>query len=287
MSGEPGLNVKAAASGAPTVRVRLAVLDPEALVTVKVTVFVPALAKAWLGFWAVLVAPSPKFQAQAAGLPADASVNCTDWPVTGEAGLKEKEAASAAPTVSGWLEELDPEALVTVRVTVFVPTLANAWLGFWAVLVVPSPKLQDQDVGSPEDVSVNWTACPTDGAAGEKANDEVSTDIVATVTVRLACLEPVLQLAIRRTAYAPALKKAWDGFFTALVAPSPKSQDQELGFPELVSANCTVCPGPGVEGLKTNDAVATAGMTVKALEALLETVSFAATSVTRRNPAEA
>jgi hypothetical protein len=128
--GAPGLNVKTAVSGAPTVKVRLMLLDPEALVTVKVTVFVPTLANVWLGFWAVLVAPSPKFQDQAAGLPADVSVNCTDWPVTGVAGLKEKEAASAAPTASVWLEELEPEPFETVKVTVFVPAPVYAWLGF-------------------------------------------------------------------------------------------------------------------------------------------------------------
>jgi hypothetical protein len=49
----------------------------------------------WLGFWAVLVVPSPKFHDQEVGLPADVSVNCTDWPAAGEVGLKVKEATSA------------------------------------------------------------------------------------------------------------------------------------------------------------------------------------------------
>jgi hypothetical protein len=49
--------------------------------------------------------------------------------------------------------------------------------------VVPSPKLQDQDVGPPVDESVNWTACPTEGMAGVKTKDDVSTDMEATVTV--------------------------------------------------------------------------------------------------------
>jgi hypothetical protein len=72
-----------------------------------------------------------------------------------------------------------------------------------------------------------------------------------------------------------------------LVEPSPKFQDQDVGFPELVSANCTICPGPGVEGLKTNDAVASVGMTVNDLETFFESVPLAATSVTRRKPADA
>ena len=49
------------------------------------------------------------------------------------------------------------------------------------------------------DVSVNWTACPTAGMAGVKANDDVSTDMDATVIVLLACFEPVLPVETRLT----------------------------------------------------------------------------------------
>jgi hypothetical protein len=70
----------------------------------------------WLGFWAVLVAPSPKFHAQEVGDPKEVSVNCTAWPTTGEDGLYVKEAAGATVTVR--LTFLEPEALLTVRVTV-------------------------------------------------------------------------------------------------------------------------------------------------------------------------
>ena len=65
--------------------------------------------------------------------------------------------------------------------------------------MAPSPKFHDQDVGLPVDVSVNWTACPTEGRTGAKAKDDVSTDIEATVTVLLACFEPVLLVEIRLT----------------------------------------------------------------------------------------
>jgi hypothetical protein len=65
--------------------------------------------------------------------------------------------------------------------------------------MAPSPKLQDQAVGLPVDVSVNWTACPTKGKLGAKANDDVRIDIEATVIVLLACLEPVLPVEIRLT----------------------------------------------------------------------------------------
>ena len=42
----------------------------------------------------MLVVPSPKLQDHEVGVPVDVSVNCTDWPVAGEAGLDVKEATS-------------------------------------------------------------------------------------------------------------------------------------------------------------------------------------------------
>jgi hypothetical protein len=60
----------------------------------------------------------------------------------------------------------DPEALATVRVTVFDPAVVYEWLGFWDVLVMPSPKFHNREVGVPTDVSVNWTVCPAAGEAG-------------------------------------------------------------------------------------------------------------------------
>ena len=47
----------------------------------------PAAANVWLGFWAVLVDPSLKFHDHEVGVPVDVSVNCTDWPAAGDAGL--------------------------------------------------------------------------------------------------------------------------------------------------------------------------------------------------------
>jgi hypothetical protein len=60
------------------------------------------------------------------GLPADVSVNWTDWPTAGEAGLLLKEAASvtAGATVMVRLTLLWPDAFITVRVTVFDPAVA-------------------------------------------------------------------------------------------------------------------------------------------------------------------
>ena len=71
----------------------------------------------------MLVEPSPKSQLQDVGVPVDESVNWTDWPAAGEAGLKVKEAESAATTVTVRLVLLEPEPLVTVNVTVLAPAV--------------------------------------------------------------------------------------------------------------------------------------------------------------------
>jgi hypothetical protein len=70
--------VNDAATAATTVTVRVVLIDPEALVAVRVTVLAPAVVNAWLGFWEVLVPPSPKFHCHEVGLPVDVSVNATD-----------------------------------------------------------------------------------------------------------------------------------------------------------------------------------------------------------------
>jgi hypothetical protein len=51
------------------------------------------------------------------------SVNCTDCPAAGDVGLYVNEAARAVATITVLLVLLDPEALVAVRVTVFVPAV--------------------------------------------------------------------------------------------------------------------------------------------------------------------
>jgi hypothetical protein len=74
----------------------------------------------WLGLWAVLVEPSPKFHCQEVGDPVELSVNCTAWPATGEPGANVKDAVSVGEgiTVSVRLALLVPEGLVAFKVTV-------------------------------------------------------------------------------------------------------------------------------------------------------------------------
>jgi hypothetical protein len=107
----PGMRTNSAPGAvALTVTTLLAVELPAAFVAASVTVYEPAATKAWVGLWRVLVAPSPKLQDQEAGLPVDASVNWTDWPVTGEDGVALKEATGAAPVSGGAaLLELEPQ----------------------------------------------------------------------------------------------------------------------------------------------------------------------------------
>jgi hypothetical protein len=139
----------------------------------------------WLGFCEVEVDPSPKLHDQDVGVPTDVSVNCTAWPTAGEVGLLLNDAERAATTVTVRLALLEPEALLTARVTVLGPVVVKAWPGFCKVEVDPSPKVQLQDVGPPVDVSVNWTVWPTAGEAGLEVKEAASVLAGATVTVRV------------------------------------------------------------------------------------------------------
>jgi hypothetical protein len=75
----------------------------------------------WAGFGDTPAEPSPKSQAQEAGLPVDVSVNCTVRPATGDVGLKVNEAViPASPIVTVRLMLSSPFAPITVKVTVLV-----------------------------------------------------------------------------------------------------------------------------------------------------------------------
>ena len=59
---------------------------------------------------------------------------------------------TAGATATVRLRLVEPQALVAVRVTVEDPGFGKVWTGCWAVLVPPSPKVQDQAVGEPVEV---------------------------------------------------------------------------------------------------------------------------------------
>ena len=69
----------------------------------------------------MLVPPSPKLHCQEVGLPVDVSVNCTIWPVVGEAGLKVKDAVRDDTDVTeiAWLPLMEPELFDEIKVTVY------------------------------------------------------------------------------------------------------------------------------------------------------------------------
>jgi len=71
-------------------------------------------------------------------------------------------------TVTVWLAEVEPAALVAFSVTVKVPDVAKAWVGFWLVLVPPSPKVQAHAVGELVEASMKVTVAPMTGVLGEK-----------------------------------------------------------------------------------------------------------------------
>jgi len=50
--------------------------------------------------------------------------------------------------------------------------------GFWAVLLVPSPKVHDHAVGLPVEVSVNWTGWFVAGDEGVTVNEATGVDTV-------------------------------------------------------------------------------------------------------------
>ena len=62
--------------------------------------------------------PSPKFHDQEAGVPADLSVNATDWALVGVDGVKLKAVAAVdgacMPDVTGCIEAVQPDSTIIV-----------------------------------------------------------------------------------------------------------------------------------------------------------------------------
>jgi hypothetical protein len=93
-------------------------------------------------------------------------------------------------------------------------------------------------------------------------------------------------VAVRVTVKEAADIKAWLGFRTVLVEPSPKFHCQEVGDPVEVSVNCTACPAAGELGMKVKEAVS-AGTTMTVRLVLWEPELLEAVSVTVYEAAEA
>ena len=117
------------------------------------------------------------------------------------------------------------------------------------MLLNPSPKFHDQDVGLPVDISENCTLCPRTGELGLYEKSAVKVEDVATEIILLWLCEFDPLETVRVTLYEPAWAKIWLGFREVLVDPSLKVHDHEVGDPEEVSVNCTGCPATGDKGL--------------------------------------
>jgi hypothetical protein len=105
---------------AATETVRVTVSVPEALLAIRITEYEPSAVKVWLGFWTVLVPPSPKLHCQDVGVPVEESVKATAWLGAGEDGLKVNDASNAVAgaIVTTRLVVLEPEPVAAVRLTV-------------------------------------------------------------------------------------------------------------------------------------------------------------------------
>jgi hypothetical protein len=81
------------------------------------------------------------------------------------------------------------------------------------------------------------------------------------VTARLVPFEPAALRAVSVTVNVPAIAKAWLGCCAALVPPSPKSHDHDVGFPVELSVNCTdwFTSGDAGENVNAADGVDGAG----------------------------
>ena len=147
---------------------------------------------------------------------------------------------------------MEPELFDEIRVTVYWSAFVYTCVGFLAVLVAPSPKSHDQEVGPPGDVSANITVCPTVGEAGLKTKVAVA-GAGMMVSVRIVLLEPEWFVTIRFTLWNPGFINVCTGFFSVLVEPSPKSQSQDVGSAVDVPSKLTACPSTGKAGEYVKD----------------------------------
>lgn len=103
----------------------------------------------------MLTTPSPKFQLLLVIFPVDRFVNWMGLPTCTVAALAVKDATGGgtlglcATICRVTIDE--PPGPVTVKITLYVPTLLNVCSGLRSVEVVPSPKFHRYDVMLPAD----------------------------------------------------------------------------------------------------------------------------------------
>ena len=119
---------------------------------------------------------------------------------------------------------------------------------------LPSPKVHDQAVGAPVEMSVNctdWFVAGTDGEYEKAGTGAAAAGFTVTVFVVEALPEPLV--AVRRTVYVPAAAKTCAGFWAVDVfdvdAESPKFQLHDVGELSEASLNWTAWPAEAGFGL--------------------------------------
>ena len=136
------------------------------------------------------------------GLPEDVSVKATvsgTGPLVGEALKLAVGAATVTLTQPAMVLVFGPPALLAVSATVYVPAALYAWFGFCWEEVLPSPKLQDQAVGPPEDVSVNATVSGDVPLVGEALKLAVGAAVTLTQLGVVLVFWPPALLAVSAT----------------------------------------------------------------------------------------
>lgn len=145
-----------------------------------------------------------------------------------------------------------------------MPALAYVFVGFLMVLVDPSPKFHNHDVGELVEVSVKVTVRLlavklATGGAGD------------TVTVLVLVLDPMLLVTLRDTLYVLAVVKVTGpGFCSVLVDPFPKVHNHEVGFPVELLVKLTTSGAFPLLGDTLNKDTGATGMLVAVTVLLLD-----------------
>ena len=107
--------------------------------------------------------------------------------------------------------------------------------------MAPLPKVHNQDVGAPVEVSVSVTA---NGAIPEMAEAVklavgAGAGAVTVMVLDTGALAPLALEAVKVTVYVPAVAYVATGFCTVEVVPLPRVHAQDVGVPVEVSVMVT------------------------------------------------
>jgi hypothetical protein len=119
------------------------------------------------------------------------------------------------------------------------------------VLLAPSPKVHDQDVAEPVDVSVKVTSCPAVGDEGAKVKLAAGA-ATTTVTVVVAVFVPLGPVAVN--VYVVVTTGVSESEPLAGCVPETPVIDTDVAF-VVVQLRVVACPEAMVDGLALNEAI--------------------------------